>query len=253
MLYAVNYKQKGTIGYVRPDGSHGLFVDLPEGSIGNGIRLWKNNFLLVADYTGHNILAVNIADQSINIHAHDERMNQPNDLAITSKGIVYASDPDWKNNTGNLWKINPDGKVNLLEANMSTTNGIEVSPDEKLLYVNESVQRKIWVYHITDDGTLENKRLLIRFDDFGLDGMRCDQQGNLYVTRIETGTVVIVSPEGKVDREIQLKGDKPTNLAFGGTEGKTVFVTVADRGAIEAFKTEIPGRAFNLIRDWIEE
>ena len=48
-LYAVNYNESGTIGYVKPDGTHGLFVTLPEGSTGNGIRLWKNEVLLVAD------------------------------------------------------------------------------------------------------------------------------------------------------------------------------------------------------------
>lgn len=250
VLYAVNYGHQGTVGYVNPDGAHGLFVDLPEGSVGNGIRFWKNNTLYLADYTNHNILQINISDKTIRVFANNEDMNQPNDLAITSEGIIYASDPDWENSTGNLWMIDQEGNFTLLDSGMGTTNGVEVSPDEKHLYVNESNQRNVWVYDIREDGTIANKRLLKKFEDYGLDGMRCDIEGNLYVTRFGKGTVVVLSPEGKILREIALKGDKPTNVAFGGADGQTVFVTVADRGAIEAFRTENPGRSFSLIKLW---
>jgi gluconolactonase len=250
VLYAVNYRNKGTIGFVKSDGKHGLFVNLPRGSVGNGIRLWNNEALLVADYTGHNILQIDIKNKKIDVLAHDAGMNQPNDLAITSGGIIYASDPDWQNKNGNLWMIDRQGNVTLLEPDMGTTNGVEVSPEEKLLYVNESDQRNIWVYDIHENGTLGNKRLFIAFEDYGMDGMRCDMNGNLYVARFGKGTVAILSPEGKMLHEVVLKGDKPTNLAFGGKDGKTVFVTVADRGAIEAFRTEIPGRAYSLIGNW---
>ncbi|PWE00163.1 SMP-30/gluconolactonase/LRE family protein [Marinilabilia rubra] len=250
VLYAVNYGQKGTIGLVKPDGTHELFVNLPEGSVGNGIRFWKNNTLLVADYTNHNILQINIPEKTISVFAHNDQMNQPNDLAITSEGVIYASDPDWENSTGNLWMIDKDGNFTLLESGMGTTNGVEVSPDEKHLYVNESNQRNVWVYDINEDGTVANKRLLKKFEDYGMDGMRCDIEGNLYVTRMSKGTVAVLSPEGDLIREVVLKGDKPTNVAFGGEDGKTVYVTVADRGAIEAFRTEIPGRSISLMKLW---
>jgi gluconolactonase len=250
VLYAVNYRQKGTIGRVKPDGSHELFVNLPEGSVGNGIRLWRGSLLLVADYTNHNILQINIPDKMIDVWAHNDKMNQPNDLAITSAGLIYASDPDWENNTGMLWMIDQQGTFTLLESDMGTTNGIEVSPDEKHLYVNESNQRNIWIYDIPEDGTITNKRLFKKFEDYGLDGMRCDVEGNLYVTRFGKGTIAILSPEGKLLKEVVLNGDKPSNVAFGGEDGQTVYVTVADRGAIEAFRTEFPGRSFSLIKEW---
>ena len=250
VLYAVNYGQKGTIGRVSPDGTHELFVNLPEGSVGNGIRLWKKNRLLVADYTNHNILQVNIPDKSVRVLAHNENMNQPNDLAITSAGLIYASDPDWDDNSGKLWLIDQEGIFTLLESDMGTTNGVEVSPDEKNLYVNESNQRNIWIYDIMEDGTIANKSLFKKFEDYGMDGMRCDVEGNLYVTRIGKGTVAILSPEGKLLQVVVLKGDKPSNVAFGGNDGQLVYVTVADRGAIEAFRTEFPGRSFSLMKEW---
>jgi gluconolactonase len=220
---------------------------LPEGSTGNGIRFDRKGNMFVADYSGHNVLKVDMANKTISVYAHSDKMNQPNDIAIAKSGIIYASDPKWADNTGNLWKVATDGTVTLLEANMGTTNGVEVSADEKHLYVNESVQRKIWKYDIDKKtGNISNKRLLIEFNDFGLDGMRCDIDGNLYIARYAAGEVAVVSPHGTLRERIKLKGQKPTNVAFGGVDGKTVYVTLQDRGAIETFTAEKAGREWLL-------
>ena len=80
-----------------------------------------------------------------------------------------------------------------------------------------------------------------------MDGMRCDEKGNLYVTRYDKGTVAIVSPEGNIIKEIQLKGKKPSNIAFGGEKGKTCFVTMADRGCFEAFEADHAGAYYKRI------
>ncbi len=246
-IYAVNFDVQGTIGKVSPDGTASLFITLPEGSIGNGIRFLSTGDMLIADYTNHNVLMVNMADKTISVWAHEPDMNQPNDLAITSKDVVFASDPNWKESTGNLWRIDPDGSTTLLESGMGTTNGIEASPDEQRLYVNESVQRNVWVYDLSETGEVSNKRLLIKFEDYGMDGMRCDIKGNLYITRHGKGTVAIISPDGELIQEIKTKGTKPSNIAFGGPDGKTCYVTLQDRGCIESFRAEFPGRAFKKL------
>ncbi|MDF9797047.1 gluconolactonase [Catalinimonas alkaloidigena] len=243
-VYAVNFKEQGTIGKVTPNGDASLFVSLPEGSIGNGIRFNSKGEMLIADYPQHNILKVNMDEQTISIYAHEESMNQPNDIAIMDNDILFASDPNWSENTGNLWRINTDGSVDLLEDNMGTTNGIEISPDQTKLYINESVQRKVWVYDLSPEGDISNKRLLTEFPDFGMDGMRTDQEGNLYITRHGKGTVVIVSPSGKILDEIKMQGELPSNIAFGGPDGKTCYVTLQDRGCIETFQAPNPGRAW---------
>lgn len=241
-LYAVNFHHNGTIGKITPSGEQSVFIELPAGSIGNGIRFDSKGNMFIADYTGHNILKVSMQTKQISVFSHESKMNQPNDIAITLKNTFYASDPDWKNGTGKLWYINKKGKAILLGENMGTTNGVEVSPDNKRLYVNESVQRNIWVYDIKRNGTITNKRLLIGFQEFGMDGMRCDALGNLYIARMGKGTVAIVSPEGKLVREIKLIGTRPTNVAFGGPDGKTVYVTMQDQGNIETFRTDTPGQ-----------
>lgn len=240
-LYAVNYAREGTIGKVTPSGESSVFIELPNGSIGNGIRFTRAGEMLIADYKNHNVLKVDMKTKAVSVWAHGPGMNQPNDIAISANDIVFASDPNWSNNTGNLWRVTP-GNVTLLESGMGTTNGIEVSPDGKKLYVNESVQRRIWVYDLTEAGAISNKRLFIEFPDFGLDGMRCDSRGNLYSTRFGKGTVLKISPQGKILQEVVLHGKNCTNLTFGGPDGRTVYVTVADNGNVEKFRTDVPGR-----------
>jgi gluconolactonase len=122
----------------------------------------------------------------------------------------------------------------------AATNGIEVSPDEKTLYVNAS--GGVFAYDLSPEGNISNRREIIRFTDFGMDGMRCDVKGNLYITRFGKGTVVKLSPEGKVIQEVALTGKKVTNIAFGGKDGKTAYVTLMDRGNLETFRVDDEGR-----------
>lgn len=257
-VYAVSFardadaNQGGTIGIIyKPQGDKQdnaqLFVNLPKGSTGNGIRFDRDGFMYVADYTGHNILKIDPRSKTIAVHAHSDKMNQPNDIAIAKSGVIYASDPNWKESSGKLWMIARDGAVTLLEDNMGTTNGIEVSADEQHLYVNEGVQKRVWKYDINPvSGAVANKRLLIQFADFGLDGMRCDLRGNLYIARYAAGEVAVVSPHGTLLQRIKLKGQNPTNVAFGGADGKTVYVTLQERGAIESFRSDYAGREWAL-------
>lgn len=247
-LYAVNYARQHTIGKVTPDGTASVFVELPTGSIGNGIRFNSEGSMFIADYTNHNVLKVDMNTREISVHAHEPTMNQPNDLAIGANDILYASDPNWSASTGQIWRVDTDGNVTLLEADMGTTNGIEVSPDEKLLYVNESAQRNVWAYDLSPEGEISNKRLLIQFPDFNMDGMRCDIEGNLYITRHGKGTVAKLSPAGEVLLEVQLTGKLCTNIAFGGTDGRTCYVTMADRGNVEVFRADLPGRSWQLFQ-----
>jgi sugar lactone lactonase YvrE len=168
-------------------------------------------------------------------------MNQPNDIAISEDGTLWASDPNWGASTGQIWRIDLNGKVTKVAADMGTTNGIDVSPDGKTLYVNETIQRNVWAFDIQPDKSLKNKRLLIAFPDFGFDGMRVDVEGNLYITRHGKGTVVVVSPAGKILREIDVLGKEPTNLCFGGPDGRTVYVTEVEHGRLVSFRVDKPG------------
>jgi sugar lactone lactonase YvrE len=241
-LYVVNFQKDGTIGLVHEDGRVELYATLPEGSIANAIQFDKKGNMLLADFKAHNVLKVDAKTKKIEVYSHNDLFNAPNDLCINKKGQLFASDPNWKTSTGKLWRIDTDGKSVLLEDNMGTTNGIELSPDEKTLYVNESIQRVIWAYDVDVKGNVSNKKKFFDFPDYGLDGMKCDREGNLLVTRYDKGVVAIISPGGKLLQEVHLKGKKTSNIAFGGKDGKTCFVTLQDRKCVETFRHRVAGK-----------
>ena len=243
-IFAVNFAKQQTVGRVTPAGKASLFVTLPTTSVGNGIRFNQQGMMFVADYVNHNVLQIDPATKKISVFAHEAKMNQPNDLAIAADGTLYASDPNWSKGTGQLWRIDTKGNVTRLAEKMGTTNGIEVSPDGRTLYVNESVQRHIWQFAIQADGTIAKKKLLKSFDDFGFDGMRCDVDGNLYVTRHGKGTVVKLSPAGKILQEIDVLGKNPSNICFGGADGRTAYVTEMEKGRLVTFRSDRPGLAW---------
>lgn len=237
-LYVVNYEKQGTIGKVSGENSGELWLQLPGDSVGNSIRFNQQGDMFVADYVGHNIFHIDGKTGEILHTYHNPDMHQPNDLALATNGTIYASDPSWSTNSGQLWRLDTDGTFTLLEKDMGTTNGIELSPDNRKLYVNESVQRRVYVYDVLDDGDITNKQLFMQFDDHGLDGMQTDAEGNLYITRYGAGVVLKVSAEGEVLRTIHLQGQHPTNIALSD-DGKRGFVTMQKRGAIERFATEL--------------
>jgi gluconolactonase len=243
-LYVVNFQKDGTIGLVKPDGTAELFLTLPAGSTANSIQFDSKGNMLLADFTGHNILKVNMRSKEVSVLAHSKQFNQPNDICINSRDQIFASDPNWKESTGKLWRIDKNGKITLLDGSMGTTNGIEMSPDEKVLYVNESVQKKIWAFDIDKKGNVSNKRLFASVADFGFDGMKCDKNGNLYVTRYGKGVILVLSPKGESIREVALKGKNCSNLVFGGLNGKLIYVTLQDRKGMEMFRNDIAGKGF---------
>ena len=242
-VYAVNFSKQGTIGITTPKGKSDIFITLPDSSVANGSRFDMQGNIILADYVGHNVFRVNMKTKQLSVAAHAPQMTQPNDVAVDSRNHIYASDPNFRAGTGRFWRIDTDGKVTLLDT-LGPANGIEVSPDEKKLYVGAG--RSIWVYDLSPLGTVSNKRLLIAFPDFGTDGMRCDVNGDLYVARIGKGVIARVSPKGELLQEITLIGKKPTNVAFGGQDGCTVYVTLMDQGNLESFRVDKPGREWKM-------
>jgi sugar lactone lactonase YvrE len=247
-LYVVNFGKQGTVGKLAVGASQSeLFATLPEGSIGVAIRFDRDGRMFVADYRKHNIFLVGAGGTTIVSYFHSDEFNQPNDMTIAADGTIYASDPNWKRHDGQIWRIarDADGSVHgekmSADRSMSTTNGIDLSPDGKTLYVGESDTREIWSYRI-DGAKLLASKLVKKFDDFGIDGLRTDLSGRLFVARILKGTIAVLSPAGALEREIELSAKEPTNLAFGGADGKTIFVTQRQGGLIESFRTDRAGR-----------
>ena len=107
-LYVVNFGKDGTIGVVAHDGKAQLFVTLPEGSTANSIKFDSKGFMYLADFTGHNVLKVDMKTKAVSTYVHNERFNQPNDIIFNRKDQIFASDPNWKEGTGQLWRIDAE-------------------------------------------------------------------------------------------------------------------------------------------------
>jgi len=247
-LFVVNFGRQGTIGKLVLGATQSqLFAALPAGSIGNGIRFDRDGRMYVADFKKHNIFVFEPGGTTPRVYFHSDRFNQPNDLAIGAGGTLYASDPSFGQRTGQIWRITRGsagegrGEVMSSERRMGTTNGIDVSPDGATLYVSESATNELWAYRI-EDAKLVAPRLVKKFGAFELDGLRTDVDGKIFVTRPSNGTIAVLTPDGNLVREIPLRGKVPSNLTFGGADGRTVFVTQVDGRFIESFRVDRPGR-----------
>ncbi|MES2963496.1 MAG: SMP-30/gluconolactonase/LRE family protein, partial [Bdellovibrionota bacterium] len=241
-LYVVNYRKQGTIGVVDPNGHATEFLKLPDGSVANSLQISKAGQMYVADYKSHTIFKVELATKKLSTLVTKIGMSQPNDLVLAVNGTLYASDPNWKKGTGRLWRISSSGEAKVVvDGDIGTVNGLALSPDEKTLYVGDSKAKKIWAYEIKGEG-LGSRRLVIEFRDHEIDGIKTDDRGDLFVARIGKGTIAKVAPSGTVLREIKLNGAHPTNLTFGGVDGRTVFVTQRDGGFVESFRVDVSGR-----------
>ncbi|WP_245320864.1 SMP-30/gluconolactonase/LRE family protein [Bradyrhizobium lablabi] len=248
-LYVVNFRQRGTIGKVAPGASQSqLFTSLPADSIGNGIRFDREGRMYIADFKKHNVWVIASGETTPRVYFHSDRFNQPNDLAIAADGTLYASDPRFASPSGGqIWRItrgpdgNGQGEVMSSTRRLGVTNGIDLSPDGATLYVSESNSRQVWAYRL-DGSKLLDPRLIRGFADFEVDGLRTDVDGRIYLARLSAGKIAVIGADGSLEREVPLRGKEPTNLTFGGPDGKTVFVTQKDGGFIEAFRVGRPGR-----------
>jgi sugar lactone lactonase YvrE len=247
-LFVVNLGKPGTIGRLAPEATASEpFAELPEGSIGNAIRIDAQGTMFIADYKKHTIFAIEKDSTTPRALFHSEQMSQPNDITLSHDGSIYASDPNWKARAGRIWRIakaadgSMHGTVMTAPRAMGTTNGIDLSPDGRMLYVGESNSGEIWSYTV-DGNSLGNAKLIKSFEPNTIDGLRTDISGRLLIARILKGTIAMMTPDGVVRREITLTAKQPTNLAFGGSDGKTVFVSQRQGGFIESFRTDVEGR-----------
>lgn len=220
------YSGKDIADYFQP-GSNGLTLD-PQGRLtinehGNRrvTRVEKDGTLTV------------LADRF-----EGKRLNSPNDLVYRSDGTLFITDPPF-----GLPKVHDDprkelpysgvfalyqGQLKLVSTDLKGPNGIAFSPDERYLYVgNWDPEKKIVVrYEVNPDATLSNGKVFFDMTsapgEDAIDGIKVDRQGNLYVSG--PGGLWVLSPAGKHLGTIKAP-KHPHNLAWGGEDGKTLYLT----------------------------
>lgn len=154
--------------------------------------------------------------------------NSPNDIAIAADGTLYFTDPDYQKAAApggqgvtGIYRVGTDGKVTLVDGSRRNPNGIALSAAGDLLYVNAS-DGEVRAYPISNGVPSAGTPFIKGID--GGDGMTLDCHGNLYVTEHGAKRVRVFSPQGKELATIRVDANV-TNAAFGGTDGKTLFIT----------------------------
>jgi gluconolactonase len=215
----------------------------------NGLTLDPQGQVLAAEHDGRRVSR--IADHGSRTVLAEQfqgkRLNSPNDIVVKSDDSIYFTDPPYAvqpstpsvpRPTGwwtapipgkelphnGVYRITPDGTLHLLVDDMALPNGLAFSPDESVLYIDDSAHKHIRAFDVRADGTLSNSRILLDMasEDPGVpDGLKVDVHGNVFCTG--PGGVWVCRPHGELLGCILLP-ELPANLAWG-EDGSVLFCT----------------------------
>jgi gluconolactonase len=230
---------------------------LPEGpelttfttGLSNGLTLDRHGRLLAAEHGGRRVSR--IADDGTRTGLAEQfegkRLNSPNDIVVKSDGAIYFTDPPyavvigapgmarplgwWKDPIpgkeqpcNGVYRLAPDGALQLIANDFALPNGLAFSPDESVLYIDDSAHKHIRAFDVRPDGTLANSRILLDMasSDAGVpDGLKVDAKGNVFCTG--PGGVWVCRADGTFLGRIVLP-ELPANLAWG-EDGSALFFT----------------------------
>jgi len=257
-------KVRGTIDIIRPGADDAeLLMLLPEGMRGNGLRIGPQGHLYLADQLGGRVVRIDLETQAHEVlfRVPSEELKwtvTPNDIAITPDGEhLYVSC------VGNgVYRMGLDGS-GAEKVYRGGANGIEISPDGERLILAKGI------FTIRDDGSLEDTGLALQLPQEGYaypDGMRCDAEGNIYVSRAggrvevdgrkvrQPGAVHVFNPDGELIRNIVAPHPKVHNVGFGGPDGKTLYlICPGGDGFVTVYHNDIAGANQQRLAAWAGE
>jgi gluconolactonase len=231
---------KGTSEFLKPSGYTGEepFTGREPGS--NGLTFDAQGRLVLAEHGDRRVARLESDGRKTTLadRYDGKRINSPNDIVFKSSGDLYFTDPpfglpgvldDPKKELPfqGVYRVSNDGKVTLLTSDLKAPNGIAFTPDEKKLYVSDSLGVRWMVFDVTGDGSLANGRIFLDASDFkkngpGVpDGLKVDAQGNLFSAG--PGGIYVIAPDGTLLGRFDF-GVATGNCAFG-EDGSTLFVT----------------------------
>ena len=211
---------EGTTEYMKPSGHS------------NGLTYDQNGRLVLVQHDGAVAKANKDGSVEVLVRSYQgKQLNSPNDLVVSSGGAIYFTDPPYGTSEEDreldfqgIYRYTEDEGLKLLNSEFDRPNGIALSPDERRLYVNDSKHNHIRVFHVKEDGSIDNGRMFAEMESEAsgsADGMKIDAKGNVYSTG--PGGLWIFSPKGALIQQVETP--RLTNLAWGGKEGKTLFMT----------------------------
>jgi gluconolactonase len=214
-------------------------VDLEPSNRANGLTRDLQGRLLSCEHDTRRVTRREL-DGSLTVLANSfqgRRLNRPNDVVVKSDGAIYFTDPwsspaapeQWDLTFAGVYRLTPDlGTLSLLVDNFVFPNGLAFTPDESVLYVNDTRRGHIRAFDVLPNGTLakQSDRVFadLRGSEPGVpDGMKVDVAGNVYCGG--AGGIWILDPQGKKLGRIVHGHPATTNIAFGGDDWKTLYFT----------------------------
>lgn len=231
----------------------GVSVVLEPTNRANGLTRDLKGRLIACEHDSRRVTRQEL-DGSLTVVANSfqgRRLNRPNDVIVKSDGCIYFTDPwtsplppeQWDLTFAGVYRITPDlGTMSLLTSDFVLPNGLAFSPDESVLYINDSRRRHIRAFDLMPNGMLarQTDRVFVDLsgDEPGVpDGMKVDVEGNVYCGG--AGGIWVVSPSGKKLGRIVHGAPATTNVAFGGDDWKTLYFT--SRSHLGSVGVKIPG------------
>ncbi|MBX9584072.1 MAG: SMP-30/gluconolactonase/LRE family protein [Gemmataceae bacterium] len=210
---------------VGPDGKPAVWLD--DSKRGDGQRFGPDGRLY--SNAGSQLLAWDASGKSAVI-ADGFRGN---DLVVRHDGGVYLTDPFTKPGNSAVWYVSPKGEKKVVDTGLNFANGITLSPDQSLLYVDDLRSHWVYSYQVQPDGSLAQKQKFYHLhvpdtaDDSGADGLRTDRDGRLWVaTRLG---LQVCDQAGRVNCIIPTPNRTVSNLTFGGPDSDVVYATCGDK------------------------
>jgi gluconolactonase len=157
-----------------------------------------------------------------------KKLNSPNDIAITKNDHIYFTDPAFGTAVDTrelpfygVFHVSSKGTVTAVLKLQTRPNGVAISPDGNTLYLTNSDERNVHAYDIAKDGSLQNERVFVARTEGVPDGVKVDDKGNVYVAAAD---IYVFTPKGEKLGMIDV-AEKPSNLAFGDGDLKSLYVT----------------------------
>ena len=217
----------------------------------NGLKIHRDGSIFVADHL-HGLMLVDPLTKSITPYlqnVHREGLRGLNDLFFASNGDLYFTDQGesaLENPTGRVFRLRADGQtVDLLMEGLAGPNGLVLNKAENVLYVAITYDNAIYALRLEPGGKMKKAGRFVQLSGStaGPDGLALDESGNLAIVHAQAGTVWLFSPLGEPLYRIRsCTGMRTTNVAFGGSDGRTLYITEAEQGAILMARLPQPGR-----------
>ncbi len=244
-LYIVDIPY-GRIFRVSPEGSWDLVTEY-DGEP-NGLKFHQDGRAFICDYK-HGLMTLDVASGKVTPlleRALTEGFKGLNDLIFASNGDLYFTDQGhtgMHDPAGHLYRLSADGKLQCLLDNVPSPNGLVLNAAQNVLLVAATRSNSIWRVPLTPDGGVTKVGIFAYLSGgIGPDGMAMDRVGNIIVAHVGMGCAWLLSPKGEPLYRIQsCRGDGVTNVAFGGVDGKTLFITESETGTILKAAMPEPG------------